>query len=276
MAKTQYAVLNISKSTAVDFIQRFHYSPVMPSITKHYLGFYVDDILKGVLTLGWGTQPRQTINKMFPGLGSQDYFEIGKMCMDDDMPRNSESQMLSATVKWLKKNKPDVKFLYTMADGIMGKCGYVYQAANFLFGEKYWTQVYLMDNGEKLHPRSSKSLLIENAKMIGKEKLFWMTTDFMKFKNIKKIDGYMFRYIYPLNREANNLIKNGSTLNWTTKYPKDIDLEWRDATDSKNKVYISQPPFTFDDAKYNLKNINSHKNIKDNTTFSELFTIVEN
>jgi hypothetical protein len=245
----------------------------MPSITKHYLGFYVDDILKGVLTLGWGTQPRQTINKMFPGLGSSDYYEIGKMCMDDDMPRNSESQMLSATVKWLKKNKPDVKFLYTMADGIMGKCGYVYQAANFLFGEKYWTQVYLMDNGEKLHPRSSKSLLIENAKMIGKEKLFWMTTDFMKFKNIKKIDGYMFRYIYPLNREANNLIKNGSTLNWTTKYPKDIDLEWRDATDAKNKVYISQPPFTFVDAKYNLKNINSHKNIKDNTTFSELFTI---
>ena len=60
-----------------------------------------------------------------------------------------------------------------MADGIMGKCGYVYQASNFYFGEKYWTDVYLMENGEKLHPRSTKSLLVENAKFSGKKKLFW-------------------------------------------------------------------------------------------------------
>jgi hypothetical protein len=270
--KFEYNVIDINKETAVKFIQKFHYSPVMPSITKHYLGFYVNDDLKGVLTLGWGTQPRQTINKLFPGLGSPDYFEIGKMCMDDDMPRNSESQMLSYTVKWLKKNKPDVKFLYTMADGIMGKCGYVYQAANFLFGEKYWTNVYMMENGEKLHPRSSKSLLIENAKFVGKEKLFWLTSDYMKMKGIKKIDGYMFRYIYPLNKSGQKLIKTGSTLEWSRVYPKDVDLQWRDSTDAKNKVFIEKPPFTFEDAKYNLKNINSHKSKSTElATFSPLF-----
>ena len=102
--RVEYVIKDISKYTASEFIQKFHYSPVMPSLTKHFLGFYVDNKLKGVLTLGWGTQPRQTINKMFPGLESKDYFEIGKMCMDDDMPRNSESQMISATVKWMKKN----------------------------------------------------------------------------------------------------------------------------------------------------------------------------
>jgi hypothetical protein len=273
--KTEYKVLDINKTTAVDFIQTFHYSPVMPSITKHYLGFYVDDVLKGVLTLGWGTQPRQTINKMFPGLGTPDYFEIGKMCMHDDMPRNSESQMLAATVRWLKKNKPQVKFLYTMADGIMGKCGYVYQAANFLFGEKYWTNVYMMENGEKLHPRSSKSLLIENAKFVGKEKLFWLTKDFMQLRGIKKIDGYMFRYIYPLNKQGQKLIDTGSTLQWSRDYPKDKDLEWRDSTDAKNKVLVPKPPFTFEDAKYNLKNINSHKSKLDSVVFSTLFEIVE-
>ena len=53
-----------------------------------------------------------------------------------------------------------------MADGIMGKCGYVYQASNFYYGEKYWTQVYMMDNGEKLHPRSSNTLCKENAKFL--------------------------------------------------------------------------------------------------------------
>ena len=117
---------------------------------------------------------KDTINKMFTGLESRHYYEIGKMCMTDDMPRNSESQMLSDTIKWLKKTYPNLLFLYTMADGIMGKCGYVYQASNFLFGEKYFTQVYMMENGEKLHPRSARGLCEENAKFSGKEKVFWL------------------------------------------------------------------------------------------------------
>ena len=259
----------VTKYTATEFIQTFHYSPVMPSITKHYLGFFIEDKLKGVLTLGWGTQPRQTINKMFPGLGSKDYFEIGKMCMHEDMPRNSESQMISATIKWLKKNTKCL-FLYTMADGIMGKCGYVYQASNFYFGEKYWTSVYMMENGEKLHPRSTKELCKENAKFSGKEKIFWLTSDFMKVKGIKKINGYMFRYIYPLSKHAKNIMKNNSTLDWTLPYPKDKDLEWKDVTDRKNSFNIPQPAFTFQQAIYNIKNIESHKKEK-TTTLEEFF-----
>lgn len=264
--KIDYTVSEINKYDAIEFVQKHHYSPVMPKLTKHFLGFYVNSELRGVLTLGWGTQPKQTINKMFPGLETKDYFEIGKMCMDDDMPRNSESQMLSYTVKWLKNNKPDCLFLYTMADGIMGKCGYVYQASNFYFGEKYWTQVYMMDNGEKLHPRSTKSLLVENAKDVGREKLFWMTSDFMKKKGIKKIEGYMFRYIYPLNKKAKKLMREGSTLEWSKEYPKDKDLKWRDATE-KGKPFIEQPDFTFQDARYNQKNINAHKKSADLTSF---------
>ena len=151
-----------------------------------------------------------------------------------------------------------MSFSLTMADGIMGKCGYVYQASNFYFGEKYWTQVYLMENGEKLHPRSTKKLCKENAEFSGRERIFWMTTDFMKHKGIRKINGYMFRYIYPLNKKAKKLMKNGSTLEWTRNYPKDKDLKWVDVTDVKNKEIIDKPPFTFETAKYNLKNIESH------------------
>ena len=256
--KFDFDVKEIHKVNAIDFVQKFHYSPVMPKLTKHFLGFFLEGELKGVLTLGWGTQPRQTINKMFPGLTSKDYYEIGKMCMDEDMPRNSESQMISATVRWLKKNT-DCVFLYTMADGIMGKCGYVYQASNFYFGESYWTPVYLMENGEKLHPRSTKELLKENAKFSGKRKLFWMTSDFMKHKGIKKINGLMFRYIYPLNKTAKKMMKKESTLNWSKNYPKEKDLEWVDATDRAERRYIEKPNFTFEDAKYNLKNIDAHR-----------------
>jgi hypothetical protein len=259
--KYNFEIRKIHKVKATEFIQSYHYSPVMPRLTKHFLGFFLRNELKGVLTLGWGTQPRQTINKMFPGLESKDYYEIGKMCLSPDLneTKSAGSQMVSATIGWMKKNT-NCLFLYTMADGIMGKCGYVYQASNFYFGEKYWTPVYLMENGEKLHPRSTKDLCKENAIFSGKEKIFWMTSDFMKYKGIKKIHGYMFRYIYPLNKKAKKLMKNKSTLKWGRGYPKDKDLEWIDVTDRKNKFTIPKPAFTFEDAIYNLKNMNAHVN----------------
>jgi hypothetical protein len=67
------------------FIQKRHYSAVMPKLTKHWLGCYEDEKLVGVLTLGWGTNPMGTIKKMFPDLTTSDYYEIGKMCMDESM-----------------------------------------------------------------------------------------------------------------------------------------------------------------------------------------------
>ena len=69
--KYDYKVAEITKDKAVIFIQKYHYSPVFPKLTKHWLGFFLENELVGVITLGWGTQPRQTINKMFPGLGNE-------------------------------------------------------------------------------------------------------------------------------------------------------------------------------------------------------------
>jgi len=256
--KYDYKVAEITKDKAVIFIQKYHYSPVFPKLTKHWLGFFLDNELVGVITLGWGTQPRQTINKMFPGLGTPHYFEIGKMCMSPEMPKNSESQMLSAAEKWIKQHKPDVLFFYTLADGIMGKVGYVYQSANFSYGGEYYTSVYLIEeNGEKLHPRSARKLLEENAKMVGKEKLCWLTTDFMKKKGIKRIDGKMFRYIRPMSKKAKRLMAKESTIEWRNHdYPKAANLIWVDSTDRKEKREIEIPAFTFEDAKYNTNNIN--------------------
>ena len=99
MMKYNFIIREIDKHTAIHLIQNTHYSKVMPKLTKYYLGCFLEDELVGVLTLGWGTQPRQTINKLFPGLETKDYYEIGKMCMLEKMPRNSESQMLSKVVK---------------------------------------------------------------------------------------------------------------------------------------------------------------------------------
>lgn len=253
----------VNRFIAVEFVQKYHYSKVFPKITKHYLGIYLGDNLIGVLTLGWGTQPLQTIKKLFPTLTTKDYYEIGKMCMHPDMPRNSESQLLSAVIKWIKDNYPDIKFLYTWADGIVGKPGYVYQSANFLYGGFIWTDIYIGPDGEKIHPRSTRWLLEENAKFIGRKKrMFWMSLDFMKYKGIRRIQGKQFRYIMPLNKRARKLLKK-STTEWTLNYPKDKDLEWREQTENGYITLPEMPKFDLSVVNVNKRNVGDNKVVEE-------------
>jgi len=256
--KYSFTIKCIDKFLAGEFIHKHHYSKVMPKLTKHFLGIYLKEKLVGVLTLGWGTQPLATIRKLFPTLTTKDYYEIGKMCMEPSMPRNSESQMLSAVISWMKVNTPERKFLFTWADGIVGKVGYVYQSANFLYGGFIWTDVYIGPDGEKIHPRSAKELCKENAKQIGKEKVFWLTKDFIKSKGIIRIRGKQFRYIMPLNKLSRKMLTK-STVEWTLDYPKEIDLEWKKQTDDGFEKMTEKPKFDLSVVNHNRKNVSEFK-----------------
>jgi hypothetical protein len=256
--KFEFKVKEIDKFTAAKLVQEHHYSKVMPRLTKHYLGIYLDDKLVGAITLGWGTQPLQTINKMFPGLETKDYYEIGKMCMLPEMPRNSESQMLSAVIQWMKKNLPERLFLYTWADGIVGKVGYVYQSANFLYGGFIWTDIYIGPDGEKIHPRSAKALCKENAVFSNKAKVFWLTRDFIKSKGITRVRGKQFRYIMPLSKSARRMLAK-STVSWTIQYPKEGDLEWKKQTDDGYELLSKMPEIKLGVVNVNKKNVESYQ-----------------
>ena len=76
--------------------------------------------------------------------------------MTEEMPRDSESQMLSQLVKWIRKNIPELKILFTWADGMFGKVGYVYQASNFIHAGYSEGEMYMKD-GVKIHVRQMKS-----------------------------------------------------------------------------------------------------------------------
>ena len=237
------------------FVQDRHYSSVMPRLTKHWLGCYEDDKLVGVLTLGWGTRPKHTIQKIFPELDTKDYYEIGKMCMDESMPRNSESQMLSKTLSYIRENLPDIKYLYTWADGIVGKPGYVYQSANFLYGGFVWTDVYLTKDGEKVHPRTLQGQLPNDE---GLKYGHRPNYDQLNEMEITRVFGKQFRYIYPMNKKHRKYLKN-STMNWNLEYPKDKDLEWKVKKPGEREYTLTNiMPYKQDSSKvkHNSTNVN--------------------
>ena len=282
--KYDFQIKEITRFHTTKLVQTYHYSKIMPTLTKYFLGCFLKDELVGVLTLGWGTKPRHTFNKILPTVGILDkedgsfkhdindwYYEIGKMCMKPEMPSTSESQMLSCVVKWMKENT-NANFLYTWADGIMGKPGYVYQSANFLYGDFIWTQIYISEKGEKIHPRSSRRLCDENYewkverepeffkgkkidKKTGHERVYWLTQDFLDHKGISKIYGKQFRYILPLNKKARKLLKK-SSVEWNLNYPKEKDLVWDKSTKDGKKRLEGIPKIDSNVTEYNTKNVN--------------------
>ena len=250
----KYSIKEVEKDVAVKFVQEYHYSKILPRLTKHYLGVFDEtEEMVGAITLGWGTQPLQTIKKILDKHEyiTEDYIEIGKMCFSPEINANasSGSQIMSVLVKWLKKNT-SYSFLYTLADGIMGKCGYVYQASNFKYIGSFKTSVYRDKNtGEKIHPRSAKSLCEENAVWEGKKKVFWLTHDFCEYKGIEKINGVMFRYILPLNNKAKRVLKEYDSF----PYPKDDDLVFSKRVTKGKFENIPMPDFNMDIFEHNFQ-----------------------
>lgn len=219
----------IALSQAREFVQQHHYSEVLPRITKVVLGGFVGDKLMAACTLGYGTRPLHTIAKLFPSMGVADYLELGKLCLSDEMPRNSESWFLARVVEHLKRHHPGRKLLYSWADGIIGKPGYVYQASNFFYGGFIWTEMYLDKDGNRTHVRSIQGHP-DLPKSAGKFKT--RNYEAVEALGYKKYFGLQFRYVYPLcSKKEWRRLQAESSVYWTRdSYPKTKDCVWKRQT----------------------------------------------
>src|SRR5699024_8389108 len=112
------------------------------------------------------------------------------------------SHALSTLIQWLKRHT-DCLFLYTRADGIEGKCGYVYQASNFFYCGHFKTSVYRdHQTCETILPRCARRSLESNARFENVDTKHWLSKDCCEYDGIQKINGRIFRYIYPLPNGA--------------------------------------------------------------------------
>lgn len=195
-----------------EMVMREHYSKTMPRLTKLCLGGFTGGELVAAMSLGWGVRPLHTIRKLFPTLTAEDYWENGRMALLDAMPRNSESQFISLACKFIKREFPRIKLLFSWSDGMLGKPGYVYQASGFMYGGYSWTDCYFTDKGEKVHPRQTNRIGGRTAA----QGMGW-----------RHYRGKQFRYVRFLcgANERKRLIK-ASTEEWSWHGPKHADLAW--------------------------------------------------
>jgi hypothetical protein len=138
----------INRDLANDIIRQNHYSGKVYNASYIHLGAFWDGQLIGVAQYGYAMNPTSQ-EGVVPGTGPKEYLELNRLWVDDGMPGNSESAILSLTLKFIKATTP-VRWVQSFADERCRLFGGVYQACSFLYCGEH-TAVFWEIDGRWFH-----------------------------------------------------------------------------------------------------------------------------
>jgi len=174
----------INSKIANDFIKKNHYSKkVVPNSTLH-LGCFLDNKLHGVMQYGPSINKKGTIN-LVEGTGWNAFIELNRMAFDDYLPKYSESRCIAVSIRLIKKNAPQIKWIISFADGTKCGDGTIYRASGFKL-------VGIVDNTAlRLNPKTGEAIHVIQAHHLK------ITNEFKKWKPFK---GKQLKYIYLIDK----------------------------------------------------------------------------
>ena len=124
-------VRRVTSTDTKPFILEMHYAQRMPSVSYAF-GLYINNKLKGVVTFG-----KPASNSLCIGVCGMQYspkvFELNRLVLSPDVPKNSASKLIGGALKLLK---PYNLIIVSYADTAMSLVGYVYQATNWIYTGK--------------------------------------------------------------------------------------------------------------------------------------------
>lgn len=199
-----FYVKSISRDLANGLIVKNHYSKKFYTASYVHLGVFKNEILSGVLQFGYAMNPA-SCGSVVEGTEQDQYLELNRMWLSDELGRNSESMAISYSIKYIKGILPKIKWIQSFADERCGFFGIVYQAANFAYyGEHDSIFWYLGD--EVYH----NSLMTRNPNLSKSAAYLQQNKDKAKPMKLRQ-----FRYIYFIDQRWRSkcLLKQ-------QKYPK--------------------------------------------------------
>lgn len=197
----------IPSKIANDFIKKHHYSGKVVNNSKLHFGAFLDGKLHGVMSYGPSLDKSKMLG-LVEGTGWNEFLELNRMAFDDYLPRNSESYCIAKSLKMIKKNAPQIKWVISFADGCSCGDGTIYRASNFvLTGIKENSELYLLPNGEKIHSMTLQSNPTAPRKELGGRSFYDVTNGKYAMKkyaeaaNATPLVGYQLRYIYFIDKK---------------------------------------------------------------------------
>ena len=171
----------IPANIANNFIKKHHYSGKVVNNSYLHFGAFLDKKLHGVMQFGH-SMDKAKIQPLVKGTEWNGFCELNRMAFDDFLPRNSESYCIGKALRLIKKNAPHIKWVVSFADGCSCGDGTIYRASNFVLTQiKKNATMWINDKGEKKQNMSFHS-------------------DRTLKDGFKRLEGYMFRYIYFIDK----------------------------------------------------------------------------
>lgn len=126
--KDDYYIKEIDFKTAMEVLIDKHYLHRRAPYSHAY-GLFEKKTNKLVGVINYGVNASTTLLKGICGDSEKDnVYELNRLWVDDNVPKNGESFLISNTMKLLDK-----EIIVSYADTGQGHTGYVYQATNFLY-----------------------------------------------------------------------------------------------------------------------------------------------
>jgi len=187
MGRAKHIIVKVIPSNIANaFVKKYHYSnKVVPNSSLHF-GCFLDDKLHGVLSYGSPMDKKKMLG-LVEGTGWNEMLELNRMAFDDYLPRNSESRCIAITIKLIKKQAPQIKWILSFSDGTRCGDGTIYRASGFyLTGIKNNTGQRIDEKTGEVFSQVTFSAHRPN------EKEYW--------KTLKVLQGFQLRYIYLIDK----------------------------------------------------------------------------
>lgn len=200
----------IPSKIANEFIKKHHYSGKVVNNSKLHFGVFLDNKLHGVMSYGSSLDKSKMIG-LVKGTKWNEFLELNRMAFDDYLPRNSESRAISQSIKLIKKNAPQIKWIISFADGCQCGDGTIYRASNFILtGIKENEALYKLPTGEVIHQIALQCNPTKKRKELHGKSLYdvsggsYSIKNWIKLSGAKLVKGYQLRYIYFIDKNYKN------------------------------------------------------------------------
>ena len=144
-----FQVKEIDKDLAKETIIKNHYSKKCYNGTYVNLGVFIKGEFLGVLQYGYAMNPASG-GSLVTGTEMNQYLELNRMWIADDVGNYPESKAISYSIKYIKGKLKTIKWIQSFADERCGGLGIVYQACSFRFYGEHTSSFWELD-GETFH-----------------------------------------------------------------------------------------------------------------------------
>lgn len=139
------------------FVRSHHYSGKVVNNSSLHFGAFLNGRLHGVMSYGPSMDKRKMMG-LVEGTTWDGFLELNRMAFDPVLPRNSESRCISVSLRMIRRQAPQVRWVVSFADGCSCGDGAIYRAAGFLLTDiRPNANLLLMPDGSKLHKMTLES-----------------------------------------------------------------------------------------------------------------------